>query len=986
MTILNTIFLNLCKYIYPLVPKLYATVETLATIDIFDPNHDGTGSGIITRNQIWNNLYVILSVLVLFAIAIKLINAIVNPDVLSDKKKGVKNAYMKAVISVFLIILLPMLFNLLQSVQNEIIENHFIQRMVYGQEVIEEPGQVLAIETARSFVEMAEGIDNPFETHANDIKSALDELDDNDAAKDTAGEYVKEFNPFLMLVSGIFVVYELILIVMDTAVRTIKLRILELMVPAIIGGYIFKTEILKAWFKEYIKTFVQVFLLIVTITLISVLLGFLKSATNEQWNWVIRLLLIFGVLTIAKQIPNLINTIFGTNIKGKGGIKGRLGEMAAVGGLAQQALGALKPLGMGLAKGAGLLALGAGGAVGLGLGAAGVGLGKKFWWDKGGKDSKPGRALRRVGAGAKAFGTGVVKGAGKKGGLIASLATGISEGAKSWSNSEIGKSIKAEKEAQRANVDKNLAKSKFRFGDNNRSKEITELEAAAANGDITTKQLNGKRKKAAEANQKRAMSDAKATFDGTKNVKMRGSDKILAGEKKVSDAAVVSEHFEGAKKKYGDYNGKWESAIQEAYSSGNDVLGDVLKEIHGNALGGKLSVQDKQKYLSGEKTLDNADGKYKVYDNEGHIKSNVTLSDLGLSVGAINGINADYGGFSRGFNAEIELSNGQKTSVSKIVGGNGQFVISTLGKKAEEAATVLSTAEAGIEETMAELGYNETQKGVVKSVTDKVKRTAKEVYDANSAYGGSEEEEAAYHGYTPGSYSSGANSGNGSSGGTQAPSPQPAPQSSPAQEQAPAPQQEQTYTRPGGSTVASEVPEGYAGVTSQPTPAPTPTGTSGSSQYWDNYDYNSAPSIVTQVPEGYQYADLGATPSSTQTVVKETHTETKTTETKVESGGTSGSSEAADYGSSSSSSSSNNSTVTANVDMSGINSALKDINNSVNAQGKAVADAVSTQGQNITDKLDAANTTMTNVKKKTDEIKTEIGDMSSSNKPGDGTE
>ena len=59
-------------------------------------------------------------------------------------------------------------------------------------------------------------------------------------------------------------------------------------------------------------------------------------------NWLaqslIKMLIIIGLLQLFKQIPNLINTIFGTHIQTRGGIKGRLGEMAGIGTLAQKSM------------------------------------------------------------------------------------------------------------------------------------------------------------------------------------------------------------------------------------------------------------------------------------------------------------------------------------------------------------------------------------------------------------------------------------------------------------------------------------------------------------------------------------------------------------------------------------------------------------------------------------------------------------------------
>ena len=174
MWILNMILLQLCELVYPIIPQLYGIIETLAVKDLFAENSEGA----LIRDRVWTNLYVILSVLVLFAIAIKLINAIVNPDVLTEKQKGAKAMYFKSVVAVFLIVLLPILFSTLRDVQNDIFTDDLISKIIIGESNgLGTAGQTLAIETARSFVQMKEGQTNPFDG-SSDI-SASDSFFDN---------------------------------------------------------------------------------------------------------------------------------------------------------------------------------------------------------------------------------------------------------------------------------------------------------------------------------------------------------------------------------------------------------------------------------------------------------------------------------------------------------------------------------------------------------------------------------------------------------------------------------------------------------------------------------------------------------------------------------------------------------------------------------------------------------------------------------------
>ena len=117
-------------------------------------------------------------------------------------------------------------------------------------------------------------------------------------------------------------------------------------------------------------------------------MDFLTAAKTADWIIVglTKFLAIMAVLQLVKKIPDIINSIFGTNIKTRGGIKGRLGEMAGIGGLAQKAWTALGNTGKNLAK--------------LGLtapAAAGFAIGNQLYKKKHGiglADTKAGRLIR----------------------------------------------------------------------------------------------------------------------------------------------------------------------------------------------------------------------------------------------------------------------------------------------------------------------------------------------------------------------------------------------------------------------------------------------------------------------------------------------------------------------------------------------------------------------------------------------------------------
>lgn len=368
--------------VYPLIPKLYDLFIWLAQYKFLD-NKD--------VQRIWNNIYVFVAVIVLFAIAIKLISTMVNPDSFSDNKKGVKNYYFRAVTSVVLIFIVPILFDYSFDIQKELLNNNFLTTRILGYEVEEGTniGQVLAWEAFSSFCTpledgvklMADGkvitinmipdtnMDNYYklaqknidflvlfldhmrrwDTTTNTVKKAI--LGNASSAIELEKAY--NYHQILAPLAGCLIAYEFVLLCMDTLFRAVKLGFLELMLPIILGAYVFNPDILKKWAKEFFSTYITLFIKVLAVGLM--IYGFAATKNmmandkffNSDWlrGGLFRLFFIIALLQLIKKIPDLINSIFGTQIKTQGGIKGRLGEMAGIGGLAQKAWAGLGKVG-----------------------------------------------------------------------------------------------------------------------------------------------------------------------------------------------------------------------------------------------------------------------------------------------------------------------------------------------------------------------------------------------------------------------------------------------------------------------------------------------------------------------------------------------------------------------------------------------------------------------------------------------------------------
>ena len=459
--IFRSLSFNITQAVYSIIPAIYNVFMDLASNRYFSEK---------SIKELSGNIYTIISVCMLFALGIKLLSAIVNPDVLDDKKKGAKKVFINCALSVFLIILIPIGFEKLYELQDDVVSNQLVEKLVLGMDTSEQsnPGQILAAYAFSSFChpkdivsseKIANSGGNLYNKALQEDINLISKLDDVINSK-TNGEYDIEYNTLISPIVGVVLDYQLILLCMDTALRTIKLGLLELIAPIVLCGFIFAgSDLLQRWFKEVISTFTLLFIKIGTVSFLifglSLLPDFLNNFSDKSkfYRGFLRVFMLIGLLQVIHILPDLIKKIFNVDVKLSGGIKSRLGEMAGVGKLAQNAWDKIKTAG---------LKIGAVGAAAVGLGFAGTGFavtgalaGRRLWKKGFGnlgpvKDTKVGKGLKTFGNGLSVAGSGAAgiwAGLSAKGGIKKSIAAGT----KKFEENEIGKQALTDYRQAKAN-------------------------------------------------------------------------------------------------------------------------------------------------------------------------------------------------------------------------------------------------------------------------------------------------------------------------------------------------------------------------------------------------------------------------------------------------------------------------------------------------------------------------------------------------------
>lgn len=334
---IRTFMLTLCDGIYRLIYMTYFMFEKLGTAKIIT---DDQIAGIFRR------VGLIIGIFMLFRLTFAFIQYIVDPDAMTDNKKGMGNIIKKILISIVLLGSTSTLFNLAFKVQNLIIDNHIISKVIFNSNASasDDFGAELSADVFTSFFRLnpdATGTDAycaPLITKDSSGKSVIyNSIAKNNGElteaykcitdKDKNGEYIATFDGggFIALVVGVIVLYTLLIYTIQVGVRVIQLAYLQIIAPVPIMMYITPQgeDKLKKWGQQCLTTFLDFFLRTMIIyfavfviqniwendTIGTILTAGHSNSNNWQTAY-IGVIMIIAVLVFAKKAPNLIKEIF----------------------------------------------------------------------------------------------------------------------------------------------------------------------------------------------------------------------------------------------------------------------------------------------------------------------------------------------------------------------------------------------------------------------------------------------------------------------------------------------------------------------------------------------------------------------------------------------------------------------------------------------------------------------------------------------------
>lgn len=334
--------------------------------------------------EIYQRIYVILAIFMVFKLSFSFIKYLVSPDTMTDKEQGVGKLIARTVTMLAILIMLPVLFfstdlpymggeTVLTVLQNGVVKT--IPKIILGVADTEDSTSKSARENGDYMALMMIGslyypsICNPDsdnyigeeeavkkcsftdfgdynrdgEVNLKDFYSTINNEGDSD-------EYEFQYMWPLTTIAGVLLIVILGGICIDVAIRVFKLLVLEMMAPIPVMTYIdpksSKDGAFSKWLGSFISTYVDLFIKLATVYLLLLLIskmfangkgalfanGGISSIDGVMSRNLVRVFLVIGLFKFAKDAPKFIKDAMGIKDSGGGGLFGGLATLGAAAG------------------------------------------------------------------------------------------------------------------------------------------------------------------------------------------------------------------------------------------------------------------------------------------------------------------------------------------------------------------------------------------------------------------------------------------------------------------------------------------------------------------------------------------------------------------------------------------------------------------------------------------------------------------------------
>lgn len=351
MDIIRGFFALIDNVIYSLIAGCYKFIDILANIQAEESLY----------SDISGRIYAILGIFMLFKVSFSFINYIVKPDTMTDKDKGVQKVIQNIVIMFIMLIMCPWAFKQLYGLQNALLEEGFVEALLFGKDTTGEfqfqmssycgennfakihpdnKGDYVSLLLFRPFYQLTFDDLNKLGAEDSEVRKIYCTTETG-KGKVNVSHYLqpKIYNradnipikkgfyrvSYLFLVStvaGVLALGIIVSMLLDIALRAIKLIFLQLVAPVPIISYIDpksgQNGIFSKWLKEVGKTWISLFIKLFAFNFALFMINaFVDGKVISGDNGIfVNVFVIIGCLMFVKKLPQMISDIFGIKLDG----------------------------------------------------------------------------------------------------------------------------------------------------------------------------------------------------------------------------------------------------------------------------------------------------------------------------------------------------------------------------------------------------------------------------------------------------------------------------------------------------------------------------------------------------------------------------------------------------------------------------------------------------------------------------------------------
>lgn len=388
--IFRNLFFFIDGIVYSFIPLAYNLIYSLYDLNTLF-NDNGAALSKIVANMT-TTIYSFIAIVMFFRVAVSLLTMLVDPSLIEDKEKGAGKIVLNIAICLVLIVVVPVLFRVAKDIQTRAMNEHWIEKMVIGEDFGTNERYTLGNEIALSAwsvflnpVEANTAVSSAYDSVFNNKNSigigavwpitklfvVLNSTSGVPILSDIVGKLFFGVNDVLNLfgvgthyqlsyvwllstIVGLYILWAFIKMMIDVAYRSLKFFALELLSPIAIISYIdpnsAKKGLFSKWSSEVLKTYLSLFIRIFVLAIAAVLLRAFNLSDisgNSITNWtgntlIVKLIYILAATAFIKNAPKMIDDLFGTTMSKDsdtksahqllGGLLGA-GALAAAGGI-----------------------------------------------------------------------------------------------------------------------------------------------------------------------------------------------------------------------------------------------------------------------------------------------------------------------------------------------------------------------------------------------------------------------------------------------------------------------------------------------------------------------------------------------------------------------------------------------------------------------------------------------------------------------------